>query len=82
MEAPKQEPNKDNEEKKEEEGELCSICYCNLKEGEMVHKLHCRHIFHCECIKEWLMKEKVCPMCKQEISVGGGQGENSETNPI
>lgn len=54
---------------KQEEEELCSICYYNLKEGEEIHRLPCKHIFHCECIKEWLMKERVCPMCKQEIKV-------------
>jgi hypothetical protein len=49
------------------ESELCSICYYNLKEGEQVNKLPCAHLFHVDCIKEWLLKEKRCPLCKQEI---------------
>jgi hypothetical protein len=60
---------------KKDEEELCSICYYNLKEGEEIHKLECKHVFHCECIKEWLMKERSCPLCKQEI---GGEKEIQE----
>jgi hypothetical protein len=41
---------------KAQEEELCSICYYNLKEAEEVHTLPCEHIFHCDCIKEWLLK--------------------------
>ena len=47
--------------------EVCSICYYNVKEGEQVIQLPCRHYFHVDCIKEWLFKERSCPMCKQEI---------------
>ena len=54
--------------KGEEAGEgLCSICYDDIKEGEEMLTLPCKHVFHNSCIKEWLAKEKACPMCKQEI---------------
>lgn len=49
----------------EDQDELCSVCYYNAKEGEEITVLPCKHCFHSECIKEWLVKEKVCPMCKQ-----------------
>lgn len=29
------------------EGEVCSICYENVKSGEFIHQLNCKHIFHC-----------------------------------
>jgi hypothetical protein len=51
------------------EGELCSICYNNIKEEEQINRLPCKHIYHVDCIHEWLVKERVCPMCKQEIFV-------------
>ena len=53
------------EAEKANESEVCSVCYYNLKKGEEVHKLTCKHVFHCECIAEWFKEEKVCPMCKQ-----------------
>lgn len=36
---------------KQEEDTLCSICYCNGKEGEIFLKLPCDHTFHHDCIK-------------------------------
>lgn len=55
---------------------LCSICYDNAKEGDQLNKLPCSHIFHIDCVKEWLAKEKVCPMCKQEIKIPVKQNED------
>ena len=38
--------------------EVCSICYYNIKDGEEVNELPCKHYYHVECIVEWLKKEK------------------------
>lgn len=51
--------------KKNEEGDLCTICYCNFEEGEEALELPCKHIYHPECIKTWLDKNDKCPVCKQ-----------------
>ena len=45
----------------------CIICMEEFNEGEKVKLLPCGHIFHPNCIKEWLMKQKSCPFCKSEI---------------
>lgn len=45
----------------------CIICMESYNELEMVKKLPCGHIFHKECIAQWLIKEKTCPFCKKEI---------------
>lgn len=43
----------------------CSICLCELNEGDYVKKLKCCHIFHSDCIDPWLLNEKaVCPICR------------------
>ena len=47
--------------------QVCSICYYNIKDEEDIMQLPCKHYFHVDCIKEWLQKERVCPMCKQQI---------------
>jgi hypothetical protein len=49
--------------------EKCAICQYEYKETEKVSKLPCLHIFHNDCIKGWLEKNKVCPICKKEIQI-------------
>ena len=48
----------------------CAICLGEFSEGEKVSPLHCdiKHVFHTHCIKTWLIKNPVCPLCKAEIS--------------
>ena len=33
-------------------------------EGEAIRKLNCRHYFHHECIKLWVVRQQTCPNCK------------------
>ena len=48
--------------------EFCSICLENLEEAYVV-RLDCsqNHIFHKECIYEWLLKENLCPLCRSKV---------------
>ena len=45
----------------------CIICMEEFEKNENVKLLPCGHIFHDNCIKEWLLKQKSCPFCKSEI---------------
>ena len=45
----------------------CIICMESFVENEDVKKLPCEHIFHKECIAQWLTNEKTCPFCKNEV---------------
>jgi len=45
----------------------CIICMEEFQKQEKVKILPCGHIFHGDCIKEWLLKQKTCPFCKSEI---------------
>ena len=48
--------------------ESCPICYDDLEEGQEVFELpHCRHTFHENCIRAWLIKNPVCPMCRADV---------------
>ncbi|KAJ0501227.1 putative transcription factor C2H2 family [Helianthus annuus] len=49
-----------------EEGELCVICQDEFKRKEMLAVLECKHRYHPECIKEWLIRMNVCPVCKSQ----------------
>ena len=45
----------------------CSICYKEFFEEEKITELFiCNHIYHPECIKNWLLNWKpICPNCKR-----------------
>ena len=48
----------------------CTICICPMEAGETITKLSpCGHIFHLDCVRNWLAKQKVCSLCKQEIEI-------------
>ena len=45
----------------------CNICIDEYKIGDKIVKLHCNHIFHIDCISNWLCNEKVsCPVCRKD----------------
>eukprot|EP00743_Colponemidia_sp_Colp-15_P005930 GILK01006376.1.p1 GENE.GILK01006376.1~~GILK01006376.1.p1 ORF type:complete len:429 (+),score=60.40 GILK01006376.1:186-1472(+) len=41
----------------------CSVCQCELMEGDGVRTLPCSHIYHRGCIDRWLHVKKTCPLC-------------------
>lgn len=46
-------------------GKKCSICTYEFEEGTKLRTLKCFHIFHKECVDEWLLKIAAnCPECK------------------
>jgi hypothetical protein len=47
--------------------ENCSICYCHYCKDEEIFILQCNHSFHKKCVKEWLLKKKTCPYCRQSV---------------
>jgi hypothetical protein len=45
----------------------------DFEEGEQVKKLRCSHLYHSDCIAQWLGINKVCPVCNTEV-VNAGAG--------
>ena len=45
----------------------CNICMEEYKNKDTVLTLKCNHIYHKDCIKNWLCNEKTtCPMCRKD----------------
>ncbi|PIA45617.1 hypothetical protein AQUCO_01600083v1 [Aquilegia coerulea] len=44
--------------------ESCTICQEDYIEEEELGTLNCGHEFHHTCIKQWLRRKNVCPVCK------------------
>lgn len=45
----------------------CCICYTGYDTEHKAGKLQCEHVFHNECVKEWLNTSKTCPLCRSHI---------------
>ncbi|KVD98117.1 probable E3 ubiquitin-protein ligase ZFP1, partial [Cynara cardunculus var. scolymus] len=50
--------------KGEEESDICAICLDGYDEYKKMARLDCGHGYHAQCIKTWLLRKNVCPMCK------------------
>nr|XP_027076892.1 probable E3 ubiquitin-protein ligase ZFP1 [Coffea arabica] len=50
----------------DQQPEICVVCQCECENGETIGTLECKHEYHADCIKRWLMKKNVCPLCKRE----------------
>jgi len=55
---------------KEAEGDIklkCSICMMDVKKGDKISELKCKHTFHTDCIMQWLKEYNYkCPVCRKE----------------
>ena len=51
-------PNADDSEVK------CLVCQHEYACGETLRRLPCGHVFHCECVDPWLLKNDNCPYCR------------------
>ena len=53
-------------EERSEETACCTICFSDLEVGDRVGDLPCQHTFHVECLREWLPRRNVCPLCQND----------------
>lgn len=58
----------------------CSICITEFGVADVVRKLVCRHYFHHECIRLWIMRQQVCPNCKINPFTGQYNDNNNALN--
>ncbi|XP_062078971.1 E3 ubiquitin-protein ligase At4g11680 [Humulus lupulus] len=58
--------NSSNSDSIDEDPECC-ICLAKYKDKEEVRQLPCSHMFHLNCVDQWLKIISCCPLCKQEL---------------
>jgi hypothetical protein len=63
--------------------DCCQICLQEFKVGDRVSwSTGCNHVYHLNCIKEWLLKKKDCPYCRNimlQIDEEGRQADNKSS---
>ncbi|KAG0571427.1 hypothetical protein KC19_VG010700 [Ceratodon purpureus] len=47
--------------------EQCVVCRLEYEDGDKMLSLPCKHQYHFECIRQWLERNKVCPVCSAEV---------------
>jgi E3 ubiquitin-protein ligase RNF115/126 len=58
----------------------CTICIEELKKGDQVIYLPCKHWFHEECAHLWLREHNTCPICRAAIEAADpAAGNNNST---
>ncbi len=45
----------------------CSICLNEFKDNDELCLLQCEHLFHKQCLLNWLKKKHSCPICRHNI---------------
>lgn len=45
-----------------ERGNPCAICHMPMRQGDMVCRLPCHHLYHVGCIDTWLRVRTTCPL--------------------
>jgi hypothetical protein len=80
--APCPEPEKEEEAAKvkttdEDESDdiACAICFELLVPGDGVLELPCSHLFHSDCIVQWLLNHQHCPICRTLLPPFDFQGQ-------
>jgi len=47
----------------------CTICLSSFEIGsDTCFEIPCNHVFHSECLEQWLKSSFVCPNCKLDLS--------------
>jgi len=65
-------------------GERCLICLADYETSDEVRRLDkCKHVYHRECIDEWLTTGRnSCPMCRGQGVLAKGASVSGNANPV
>ncbi|XP_053615288.1 uncharacterized protein LOC128678057 isoform X2 [Plodia interpunctella] len=47
---------------------LCTICTDPVKQTEILHSTNCGHLFHHNCLAEWIERSNTCPQCRRLVT--------------
>ncbi|KAL4474226.1 hypothetical protein ABPG72_001765 [Tetrahymena utriculariae] len=46
----------------------CVVCLCDFEDDENVRSTYCKHVFHSECLTDWMKKNESCPYCRTPLN--------------
>jgi len=45
----------------------CAVCLMEMMADELAVRLPCHHLFHEDCVRQWLKKQHTCPCCRTPL---------------
>ena len=57
----------------------CSICLDEFVPESQLYTIPCKHLFHTDCLKDWVAENYKCPVCRCEIAKYKVDLEDEET---
>lgn len=61
---------------------ICTVCQEEFKEGSEVYYLHCKHMFHKDCIIPWFETHNTCPTCRFELPLDDQEQEKERIDRL
>ena len=49
------------------DNDVCSICISEINHRDRIGVISCEHMFHVDCLKVWLKRKNVCPLCMCQV---------------
>ncbi|XP_059058770.1 E3 ubiquitin-protein ligase TRAIP-like [Achroia grisella] len=47
---------------------VCTICSDLVNQAENIYGTKCGHLFHYQCLAQWLERSKSCPQCRHKVT--------------
>ena len=63
------------------EDPCCSVCISDYEKGDKLRVLPCKHLFHVDCVDQWLSVNATCPLCRKSIFVDDPEEPDEEAPP-
>ena len=66
-----------------EDAQSCTVCMDDYSEagGDEIRTLPCMHVFHKDCIDEWLARNSTCPICKHSVNTQDSDAAGADSPP-
>ena len=59
----------------------CTICTDEFEDDSKIQLLNCQHIYHHDCLTEWVKRKPDCPICRNPVKIYDKKGnENTSEN--
>lgn len=75
-------PSGDANNEQQQQQPSCAVCLDPFQEGDLVARAQndaCKHLYHKDCIAEWLLQNMECPLCKRNFLSLSAEDETERT---